>query len=476
MTLTTRVTVFFLSALAAILVAFAATIYVVAEQYLERQLVARSDHMLSVLQVCVENDPSGLEWEPHDRQALPRSDEPTLHWAVSAVAGQHVDGSAALNQQIQEHYASRDESVADSIHTFRWHGADWFVDRRVIRHDSATRVAAEDESVRDANKHPLLVLSVAVAVQPMRHVLNTLAWWLCVIAVVVWTVAALGGRWFCARALAPLDQMAAKANQISPEALNERLPLPPSNDQLRTLAVAFNELLARVQEAFERQKLFTSEASHQLRTPLTAMLGEMEVALRRDRSAEEYREVFVATIAQAERLRQLIEMLLILGRADAQPTLTTCETIEICSWVTEQIRSTWSKHPRYNCIHVVATNTATLNTHPPLLAQGLDNLLDNALKYSPPASLVTIEVRLTETQVQILVQDRGHGIPAVDHDRIFTPFFRTSVAHEQGIRGSGLGLAVTARIVGVLGGQMAFTSAQGQGSCFAIILPLHESK
>src|SRR5262249_7637251 len=148
--------------------------------------------------------------------------------------------------------------------------------------------------------------------------LRRLGWTLAGLSLAVWLVAAGLGRRLCRRALAPVAQMAGAARSIPATEPGQRLPVAATADELGDLGRAFNRLLDRLQEAFERQRRFTGEASHQLRTPLAVLLGQAEVALRRDRPPEEYRRVLTVIAEQAGRLHRLVEMLLFLARADAE--------------------------------------------------------------------------------------------------------------------------------------------------------------
>jgi heavy metal sensor kinase len=305
---------------------------------------------------------------------------------------------------------------------------------------------------------------------PIHRDLRQLALTLGGVSLGVWFIAALLGRRFVRRALSPVRDMAEATKAITADDLAVRLPVPTPPDELRDLAVAFNETLARVQDSFERQQRFTGEASHQLRTPLTAMLGQMEVALRHNRDAGEYRRVLESSFEQAGRLRGLIETLLFLARADAEAALPDLEDLNLSRWLPKHLTETWANHPRFRDIRIeVRSEVAIVRAQPALLGQALDNLVDNALKYSGANS--TIEVHLTAGagEATIEVIDRGPGIAAVDLPHVFEPFFRSADARQRGIPGVGLGLAVTARIVAAFGGRVSATS-DTTGSTFTIRL------
>ena len=158
----------------------------------------------------------------------------------------------------------------------------------------------------------------------------------------LWLLAALVGRRLCRRALRPVTEMVEAARSMSADEQDQRLPVAATGDELQELGDAFNGLLARLQEAFARQRRFTGDASHQLRTPLAAMLGQIEVALRRQRSPEDYRRVLSLVHDQAAHLNQMIEMLLFLSRADAESELPDLEALDLTSWIAAQ-RPRWAE-------------------------------------------------------------------------------------------------------------------------------------
>src|SRR5262249_13857835 len=139
-------------------------------------------------------------------------------------------------------------------------------------------------------RYPHLDFVAAVPTAPIHAGLLHMGGWLATITACLWLTAAVVGRWLCRRTLAPVTHMAAAARTPGPAAPGERLAVRPQRDELAALGLAFNAALDRMEEAFDRQKRFTGDASHQLRTPLTAMLGQVEVALRRDRDVSEYRD------------------------------------------------------------------------------------------------------------------------------------------------------------------------------------------
>jgi signal transduction histidine kinase len=231
-------------------------------------------------------------------------------------------------------------------------------------------------------------------------------------------------------------------------------------------------LLDRLQDSFERQRRFTGDASHQLRTPLAAMLGQAEVALRHDRTTSEYRSVLERVQDRALELRQIVEMLLFLARADAESSPPPREPLCLRAWVQNYL-ARWSAHPRAADLklELPADDSLDVETNQPLLSQLVDNLLENACKYSLPGSAVTVKLRREGSAVALAVEDAGSGIPGEDLPHLFEPFYRSAASRRQGVAGVGLGLAIARRIAGALGGSLEVDSVLGQGSRFTLRLP-----
>lgn len=476
MTLTNRLTLFFLTALAGVLVAFSLALYLIARFHLTRQLDERAEATLDTLVAAAELEPDGLEWDRRERNLWTKRDEPTV-WAVFDTLGREVDGEPDHVRLLRDsaHVADGGQGRRGSA---SWQGEEWRVYGRPFSHPKADvvdrRAAPGEPRVPGDERYRTLVFVIAAPFEPVGGTLRTLAWSLLGVSVVVWTAAAAVSRVVCRRALAPLAGMSATVRTIRPDELSGRVPVPATRDELTDLAVAFNELLVRLQEAFERQRRFTGEASHQLRTPLTAMLGQMEVALRRDRDPEEYRRVLASAVAQAGRLRQIVEALLFLARADAEAEMTGLETVDLVGWLERQLAEEWKDHPRSRDLRLEhpGFDTVLVSAHPTLLGQAVNNLIDNAFKYSLPGTPVHLQLVCDAGCARMIVRDEGPGIAADETGRVFEPFFRTEEARRSGVAGAGLGLAVTARIVAAFRGTVRLVPIAGLGCAVEIRLPL----
>ncbi len=488
MSLTTRLSAFFLAALALVLVGFSLALYGVAHVYLHRQLDERLSTTLDTLAASFEINADGIEWEPQERLILLGQDEAPdrVRWTVATPRGETLGLSRNLNRLsfLASTMARPDDDNPETT-SLRWQVDEYRLARRWLRppakmgesndhdsQDSQGHIQQEgDRNGAQERRHSALLLTAALSVEPTTLLLKQLAMALVGLSLGVWVLAAIVGQRVCRRALAPLTEMAVAARAMDVADLGQRLPSPQTGDELQALGGAFNDLLTRVHEAFERQRRFTGDASHQLRTPLTAMLGQVEVVLRRDRSADEYQKVLGIVHAQAIELRHIVETLLFLARADAEGMLPDLEAVDLALWLPEYARR-WADHPRGTDVRWrEAGHACVARIQSPLLGQLLDNLLDNAFKYSQPGTPVEVSLDGTATALALTVADHGQGIAAVDVPHVFEPFYRSSRGSNPVQGGYGLGLAVARRIAVALGGTLNVASDLGQGSRFTLCLP-----
>jgi heavy metal sensor kinase len=468
MSLTTRLSIFFLAALAIVLVGFSTILYGLAHLYLKQKADERLTAALDTLEAAVDREPDGLDWDATEERVSFMGREPGLEairWQVSG-GGKRLDKSRNLiSAELESLLATgvkefdRGTLVADAGKQ------PWQVSWRQV---TAEYVLASGKSI-EPPRHPVLVLTAAVSLQPMQATLLRLVLALAGVSTGVWLTAAVAGRWVCRRALAPVAGMAKVASEMGPPDVGRRLPDPKTRDELAELCNAFNGLLDRLQMAFERQQRFTGDASHQLRTPLTAMLGQVEVALRRGRSPVEYRQTLALVQGQIDHLRQMVEALLFLARADAEAELALLEPIDLAVWLPKQL-DTWKDRPRAGDLRIDCDGAARVRAQPVLLGQLLDNLLDNALKYSEPGMEVKISLKHEADAVALTVQDAGQGIGPDDLPHIFEAFYRGGEARRQGKAGVGLGLATAQRIAGALHGTLRVESEIGHGTRFTLRL------
>ncbi len=461
MTLANRVSLFFLGMLAVTLAGFSAVLYLLVAGYLAQQLNQQLEAALGTLSAVAELKDGGIEWEPQQRRL---NLEAGVRWTVRAPGGLILDSSPdPIPPDLLEH------SLFQGGATGQVRRAGWRISQLFLEPRETSRSAPQPGEHPGEVIYPALTITAAASTTPMDRSLRWLLGTLAALSVTVWTAAAVVGRRLCRRTLAPVSRMAESARSIPATEPGQRLHVDRTGDELEELGQAFNGLLDRLQEAFERQRRFTGEASHQLRTPLAILLGQVEVALRRDRPAEEYRRVLGIVADQAGRLHRIVEMLLFLARADAEAATPRPSVLDLRPWLHEQLQH-WLSHPRSADIRLVAPEDECALAHPPLLGQVLDILLDNACKYSRPGTPITVSLQGTADHVLVSVTDAGCGIAPEDLPRVFDPFFRSPQLRQSETNGVGLGLAIARRVTAAMGAEITAANEPGQGSCFTVRL------
>jgi signal transduction histidine kinase len=481
MTLTGRFSALFLAALALVLAAFSIALYISARVYFSGQVEDRLSAGLSVLAAAAEIHPEGVEWEPQER-ILPLGQESgndRLCWMVFDERGRRVDQSRNL-ADTELTPAWRPTSVMASLPSRLRdrQGRAWRVAQRRLRPDalagSGSRGAAGRQGPADPNPperlYRNLMLTVCAPLDRMEATLTELGWFLGAVSAGIWLLGGLLCRRLSRRALEPLARMVASARGLDASDPGWCLVEAGTRDELDELGRAFNDLLSRLHVAYERQRRFSSHASHQLRTPLTVLIGQVEVALRQERSGDEYRRVLKSALGRASQLAQIIEALLFLGRAEGDAQLPDGELLDLSEWVATQVSG------RPVTARSLEEQPLRVRIHPSLLGQVLDNLIDNANKYGQPGGDVVVET-LREGRMGVLaVEDNGPGIPPAELARVFEPFYRSSDSRRHGTPGAGLGLAVVERIAVAFGGTVGIRSEPGKGCRVEVRLPLDASE
>jgi signal transduction histidine kinase len=282
-------------------------------------------------------------------------------------------------------------------------------------------------------------------------------------------ISAFSGYYLAARALSPIDRITQTAQRISAEDLSARLNPQKTDDEVGRLAATFDNMLARLENAFRRERQFTADASHELRTPMAATQAILGVTLEKDRTPQEYRQALRDISEETDRLQGLVENLLFLARGD-QRNPAPFELIDFSHLLldtTETLRPlVEAKGLRFD---VSVPEEITLIGNTDGLIRLFINLLDNAIKFTSHG-----EIRLLawkgEEFVRIKVSDTGSGIPDQDLPNIFDRFYRVDTSRST--QGSGLGLSIAQEIVHQHAGELTVTSRVGQGTDFTVCLPI----
>lgn len=281
-----------------------------------------------------------------------------------------------------------------------------------------------------------------------------------------------GGAWLARRALEPVDQMTAAAAQINARRLDERLAVDNPHDELGRLAITFNDMLERLQQAFDELRQFTADAAHELRTPLAVIRSTAEVALHTPRSVEHYQECLQSVVEESARLAELSNSLLTLAREDAGLDEAGDE-VDLGQLVEQVVADleplAEEKSQKLRC---PMTPGVLVIGDAIRLRRVFLNLLDNAIKFTPETGTVAVLMSSSDQQAVVSITDTGVGIPADHLSRVCERFYRVDASRDRDTGGAGLGLAISRAIVERHGGQMFIASCAGQGTQVRVEIPL----
>jgi heavy metal sensor kinase len=285
-------------------------------------------------------------------------------------------------------------------------------------------------------------------------------------------LAAAGGHFMSRKALRPVAALAAEARRINDRHLDIRLPVPNANDEISDLSRTLNQMLERIDKAFASVRTFTGNASHELRTPISLLRTEIEVALFRPRATEEYRAILGRLHEETMRMTSLVEDLLSLARADGGAETTVLAPLRVkvlFRQIADRWKSTMSQALLDFRVELPPGDVVMLGD-----AQGISRLLsillENASKYTPPGGSVLLRAAVEGECVILSVRDTGIGIAPEHRSRIFDRFYRGAQASESVAPGSGLGLALGKWIAERHGAKLSFESEPGRGTCFSFAL------
>ena len=271
------------------------------------------------------------------------------------------------------------------------------------------------------------------------------------------------------RGLRPLEQMKRSLERIGPTHLNERIAPANWPRELEPMAIAFDEMLRRLDDSFTRLSQFSADLAHELRTPIANMLGEAQVALSRDRSSAEYRETIESAIVECERLSGIVDNLLFVARADAASEPVERKQFDARAAV-EKIAAFYQTIAEDHHVAINCSGRGKISADPALFERAVGNLVDNALRFTPQNGSIQIALAEHPMDFEIAVSDNGSGISPEHLPRVFDRFYRAESS--RGSDGAGLGLALVKSIVDLHGGSAVIESNLGRGTTVKLIFPL----
>jgi heavy metal sensor kinase len=321
------------------------------------------------------------------------------------------------------------------------------------------------------------IVQVASSLEEMEGIFRYMFYFF-IFGIIGSIVVASGVGWLLARAaLRPVHEITTMARRIGAESLDKRLDIHGPEDEMRRLASTFNDMIMRLDRSFEQIKQFTADASHELKTPLTVMKGEVEVALRGADVSEDLKEVLHSNLEEIDRMNHIINNLLALAKADAVKDKSIGEFVSFAKVVSERFatikRTATARGIR---LELTRNDQVSVLADPIRLGQVVSNLIDNAIKYTSEGGSVEVSLEEDGSSAILKVTDTGVGIAEKDIPYVFDRFYRTDKARTRapGAEGGGvgLGLSICKEIVNSFYGNIEVTSELNVGSTFIVELPM----
>ena len=323
---------------------------------------------------------------------------------------------------------------------------------------------------RGAVANVRVVIQIGRSEMPMRAQMRSLAVLLVLGLPLAVIVAGVGGYALARRALAPIERMTEHARTITAERLGDRLPVVNPEDEMGRLAAVFNGTLGRLEQSFEQMRRFTADVSHQLRTPLTAIRSVGEVGLRAGHRDEAgYRAIIGSMLEETDRLAVLVDRLLTLSRAQMGQGTISPEPVNLAELAEDVVGHLGVlAEEKGQTLSIKAEGAPTAVVDRVVVRQALINLVDNAIKFTPPGGWVRVHVSGMDGSAFVDVSDSGPGMAEEVQSRIFDRFYRGDAA---AAGGTGLGLSIAKSAVEANGGRLTLQGSSGAGSTFRISLP-----
>jgi two-component system, OmpR family, heavy metal sensor histidine kinase CusS len=319
---------------------------------------------------------------------------------------------------------------------------------------------------------PRQIVQVAIDLAHEQEILAAYRRRLWLVLGLALAASAFVGHAIARRGVRPLEHIARTARDITSTRLDARIDHLDLPGEVATIAITFNEMLARLQDSFERLSRFSADIAHELRTPVNNLRGETEVALTRARTPEEYRDILTSSLEEYERLTRLIDSLLFLARAEHSETRIVREHLNLrreLQTVAEFYEGSATEQGITLVVDVPPT--PEIEADRTLFQRAVGNLIGNALAHTPVGGTVTIQAIADGSYCQIHVVDTGRGVPAEDLPYVFDRFYRADKSRASNSGNLGLGLAIVRSIAQLHGGRVELASQLGHGTRATLILP-----
>jgi heavy metal sensor kinase len=455
-----RLTLWYTAIFSIILVIFSLVVYV----GLTRSLLNTIDNHL---QREVGEILGNLDFE-HDNEPqieMGYVPEEGVYWRLLGEQGQplidpgHFDGAVYSAQLSNLDYATLENAVLADNTPVRLLTNPFIIERQG---GGLVQVAESYSHIKDVQQQLIALLAIGI---PLT------------------LLASSAGGWFlAASALDPIDRITWAARQISARDLHQRLNLELPNDEVGRLAATFDQMLARLEDAFEQQQRFIADASHEMKTPLTILKGDVEVALNRPRSAETYRNTLENVNQTTDQLIALVQELLFLARRDDQQSVLALENFNLAKLLTALTTNFMPRAVQKQIeLNLDVTDVLLIEADRSKISRLFINLIDNAIKYSDEGDAVTIRAGVQAGLAWVTVTDTGPGIAPEHLPHLFERFYRVDRARTQASSnghssGAGLGLSIVQWLTRVHAGRVEVDSKVGVGTTFTVWLPLKQAE
>lgn len=297
------------------------------------------------------------------------------------------------------------------------------------------------------------------------------AWRLAGIGSLVWLLGVAGGGWLTARGLRPIQTITDTAARISAGNLDRRINIEETDSELGRMAGVLNDTFTRLRQSFDQQARFTADAAHELRTPVTVMLSQTQLALNRERTPAEYQKTLQVCQRSAERMRGLIESLLALAQLDADAARLEMAPLDLASVAEECAQLMGTLIEERGMILRLHLQHAPCRGDSARLAQIITNLMTNAVQHSPAGGTIQLSTGTNESHAWVRVADQGAGVPEEHRAQLFERFYRVESSRNRNSGGAGLGLAICKAIAQAHGAELTLEDAEGGGSIFVLTMP-----
>jgi signal transduction histidine kinase len=285
-------------------------------------------------------------------------------------------------------------------------------------------------------------------------------------------MAVAGGWWLMRRSLAPVEALTRAVELTHERNLRQELPRSGNGDELDRLTEVFNAMTARLDHSFQRIREFTLHASHELKTPLTVMQGEIETACREESLTDDQRDRLLSQLDEVQRLATIVDGLALLTKADAGLVSLTLDSVQLDDLVREAVEDVQHLGQSESlAVTLAACEPVVVRGDRHRLRQLLLNLADNAVKYNEPHGRVTLSLRRVGTEAELVFTNTGPGLPRELQMRVFERFFRGDASHSSAVEGSGLGLSIVEWIARAHGGSVLFESGASTLTTVTVRLP-----